>query len=162
MDFLGRKIAMNKGAHLTALISEIKKVTNKARQYKELEKMANQVDHVADTFYNKAMAIAASIQSPQFKSAFAVAHPLMDAAGDLIMAWMLLWRASAALPALTKRLKGKTVTEAVATDKTAAFYHGKLMAARFFIETMLPVTLGKLNGILAEESPSIIIHDNAF
>ncbi len=162
MDFLGRKIAMNKGAHLTALISEIKAVTTKARQHKELEKMADQVDHVADTFYDTAMAIAASIKSPEFKSAFAVAHPLMDAAGDLIMAWMLLWRASAALPALIKRLKGKTADEAVATDKTAAFYHGKLMAAQFFIETLLPVTLGKLNGICVQKSPALIIHDNAF
>ena len=162
MDFLGRKIAMNKGAHLTALISEIQKATTQARQHKELEKMADQVDHVADTFYNTAMAIAASIKSPEFKSSFAVAHPLMDAAGDLIMAWMLLWRASAALPPLTKRLKGKTVTEAVAADKTAAFYHGKLMAAQFFIETLLPVTLGKLNGICVQKNPAIIIHDNAF
>ena len=162
MDFLGRKIAMNKGAHLTALVAEIKKTTKQAKHHEELKKMADKVDMLAEAFYKIAMEIADSIQSPEFKSAFAVAHTLMDAAGDMIMAWMLLWRATAAVPALAKRVKDKNLAEAVETDKTAAFYHGKLMAARFFIETLVPVTFGKLNGIKAQESPALVIHDNAF
>ena len=162
MDFLGRKIAMNKGAHLKSLISEIKKTTTRAREYEELKEMADQVEMVADKFYQSAMDTAATVKSPAFKSAFAVAHPLLEAAGDVIMAWMLLWRATVAVPTLAKRLKGKSVAEAVAKDKTAAFYHGKLMAARFFMTTLLPATLGKLNGIGTEESPAVAIHENAF
>ena len=162
MDFLGRKIAMNKGAYLGVLIAEIKKTTEQARHHEELKSMADQVDVAADKFHKIAMDIAGSIKSPAFKSAFAVAHPLMDAAGDVIMAWMLLWRATAAVPALEKRLKGNSMQEVIAKDKTAAFYHGKLMVAQFFMKTLLPVTLGKLDGMCAEESPAVTIHDNAF
>ena len=108
------------------------------------------------------METAKAIRSPAFKSAFASAHPLMEAAGDLIMAWMLLWRASVAVPALAKRIAGKDLEEKLATDKTAAFYHGKIMAAEFFIKTQLPVTMGKLDAIQAAENPAVKIHENAF
>lgn len=162
MDFLGRKIMMKKGALLKALITEIKKTADQAKNHTELEKMAEQVAAAADKFYHTAMETAMAIKSPEFKSAFAAAHPLMDAAGDVIMAWMLLWRASAATPALAKLVKGKTLNEMVQTNKTAAFYHGKIMAAEFFISTLLPVTMGKLDAIHPRQSAAVTINENSF
>ncbi len=82
------------------------------------------------------------------KSAFACAHPLMEAAGDIVLAWMLLWRASVAQTRLD--------------SKEAEFYAGKPMAARFFIQTLLPVALGKLNAILYEHNPAVTMDQASF
>ena len=162
MDFLGRKLTMNKGAFLEALAREIKKSVALAKENDELTDMAEQVAAAAEEFYKVALETAGAIRSTEFKSAFADAHPLMDAAGDVIMAWMLLWRATVAVPALTKRVAGKNLEETLANDKTAAFYHGKIMAAEFFIKTQLPVAMGKLDAIHAAGNPAVMIHQNAF
>ncbi|WP_319524677.1 acyl-CoA dehydrogenase [uncultured Desulfosarcina sp.] len=162
MDFLGRKLMMKKGALLEALVTEIKNRVGQAREYPELAGMAEQVAAAADKFRHTAVGTAKAIRSPEYKSAFASAHPLMDAAGDLIMAWMLLWRAAVATPALARRIQGKTLEEALPTDKTAAFYHGKIMAAEFFIKTQLPVTMGKLDAIRPAQNAAVMIHENSF
>ncbi len=162
MDFVGRKIMMNKGAVLNSLISEIKKTADQADKIEDLKGMAVSVKAAADKFYHKAMEVAKAAKSPEFKSAFAVAHPLMDSAGDVIMAWMLLWRASAAAPALKKLVKDKSLHDVVKNNKNAAFYHGKIMVADFFINSLLPVTMGKLEAICPENSAVINIHKNSF
>ena len=84
------------------------------------------------------------------KLAFAYAHPFMDVVGDVVMAWMLLWRATVAVPQLEKLAGGAdaaAIQAKVAKNKDAAFYDGQLKAAEFFIHSVLPVTIGKMNSI---------------
>lgn len=170
MDFLGRKILMGKGALLKSLITEIKKTIDQAKNYTnshstdgtDLNDMADKVDVAADKFYNTAMAAARAVKTSEFKSAFSIAHPLMDAAGDVIMAWMLLWRASAAAPALAEIVKTRSMNDAIQKNKNAAFYHGKIMAADFFINTLLPVTMGKLESVRPCGNPAVNIHEKSF
>jgi hypothetical protein len=78
--------------------------------------------------------------------------------GDVIMAWMLLWRATVALPQLEKLLEGLSDEERrkkIASHKNAAFYHGQIQTAAYFINSLLPVTLGKMDAILAAD-PSVV------
>jgi hypothetical protein len=83
----------------------------------------------------------------------------------MIMAWMLLWRAAAAVPRLEK-LAGSTDEAAIfsraAKNKDAAFYAGQLKSAEFFISSMLPVTIGKMNAIAAPHPAAIQIHERSF
>jgi hypothetical protein len=103
--------------------------------------------------------------SPQHKVAFAHAHPFLDVMGDVIMAWMHLWRATVAFPKLEK-LAGSTDADAikqkVAKIKDAAFYDGQLKSAEFFIHTILPATLGKMNAITIGHPAAIEIDDRSF
>jgi hypothetical protein len=103
--------------------------------------------------------------SKDMKLAFAYAHPFMEVVGDVIMAWMLLWRAEVAVPRLEK-LAGSAEEEAirskVAKNKDAAFYDGQLKAAEFFISSMLPITIGKMNAIAAPHPAAIDIHEKSF
>lgn len=62
--------------------------------------------------------------------------PFLHAMGDVIVAWMLLWRAVTAANLVDK-----------AKGKNRAFYHGQIKTAEFFIRTILPATLGKINAI---------------
>jgi hypothetical protein len=57
--------------------------------------------------------------------------------GDVVMGWMLLWRAAIAAEKL----------QAGAKKKDRAFYEGQATTARYFINNVLPVTRGKMNAI---------------
>ena len=172
MDFLGRKINTKNGALLDSLVSEIKKTVEMAKKYSDLyradkgeinfHEMGENLGKAAEKFHDTAMDTVKAIKSSQFKSAFSAAHPLMDAAGDIIMAWMLLWRASAAVPALKRIAKDGPLDEIIQKNKNAAFYHGKIMTAQFFITTMLPVTMGKLDAVNPRHSAAVNINEKSF
>ena len=78
-------------------------------------------------------------------AAFAHAYPFMEVAGDVIMAWQLLWRANLAAEKL----------ESGAKKKDAVFYEGQLKSAEFFMYSILPAALGKMDAILATNTSSI-------
>ncbi len=90
--------------------------------------------------------------SSRLAAAFAHAHPFLDVMGDVIMAWMLLWRAQLAASALNNGT----------SKKDAAFYEGQLKSAEFFINSVLPVTLGKMNAIFRTNGAAVEISDAAF
>jgi hypothetical protein len=83
-------------------------------------------------------------------SAFAV--PFMEVCGDVVMAWMLLWRAQVAAEAL----------EAGAKDKDAAFYEGQIQGADYFTAVVLPRTLGRMEAILGGCDVVNAMDDDAF
>jgi hypothetical protein len=72
--------------------------------------------------------------------------------GDVIMAWMLLWRAALAQQQLTAGPKKKDVS----------YYEGQIKSAEFFIHSVLPTTLGKMNGILKANGSAVEISEAAF
>jgi hypothetical protein len=76
----------------------------------------------------------------------------MDVTGDVVMSWMLLWRATIAAQQLQKGAK----------KKDAAFYEGQLKSAEFFYHSILPVTLGKIETILATNGAAVDISEDSF
>ena len=165
MDFLGRKLTMGKGALLDALMKEIKASARKAMETEGLKEIGEKVMSAAEFLESTCKATALAIKGPQFKSAAAFAHPLLEAAGDVVMAWMLLWRAEIAQPALDRLLekaRENSLDEILSASRNTAFYHGKITTAEFFINTILPVTMGKLDAVMSGENPAVIIHENSF
>lgn len=148
MDFLGRKMAGSKGAQLQALVEEISAVIAKAKEHNELADLAVALEQVLDLFTIVGQKTVQALFSPQAESAFACAHPLLETAGDVIMGWMLLWRATIACE--------KT------SGKDAAFYKAKILTARFFIQTIIPATKGKLKAITYENHPAAAMDENLF
>ncbi len=145
MDFLGRKLS---GNMLASLIKEINKTVAMARKTDSLKELTSRVEQAAFELETVCRDTVAAAGSDDIASAFASAHPLMDATGDVIMAWMLLWRAAAAVPGLDSRER--------------VFYQGKITTAQFFIETMLPVTRGKLAAVMNTGHPAVIMDERAF
>ncbi len=165
MDLLGRKLGMKKGAVFIDFLNEIRVAIVSAREIPRLEEPASQVEKALNRLSEIAMHISKTAFSKDKKLAFAYAHPFLEVVGDVIMAWMLLWRAAVAVPRLEK-LAGSADEEAiqskVAKNKDAAFYDGQLKAAEFFISSMLPVTMGKMNAIAAPHPAAIDIHEKSF
>jgi hypothetical protein len=98
------------------------------------------------------MSIGQNAMSPRFKSAFAFAFPFLEVMGDVIMAWMLLWRAALAQQQLTAGPRKKDVD----------FYEGQIKTAEFFIHAILPTTLGKMNSIVKCNGAAVEISEAAF
>jgi hypothetical protein len=165
MDLLGRKLGMNKGTVFIDFLNEIRAAILSARKIPRLEDPAGQVEKALNRLSETAMHISKTAFSKDQKLAFAYAHPFLEVVGDVVMAWMLLWRAAVAVPKLEK-LAGSSdvaaIQSKVAQNREAAFYAGQLKSAEFFISAMLPVTIGKMNAIAAPHPAAIDIHEKSF
>ena len=98
-----------------------------------------------------AMHMGATAMSADVLKAFAFAHPFLEVTGDVTMAWMLLWRAVVA---------AQKVESAKKKDKP--FYEGQLKSCEYFVNTVLPVTFGKMKSILATNAAPIEISEDSF
>ena len=165
MDLLGRKIGMKQGKPFKSLIKEIGKVTAAARKIPDLKDLAGRLDETITSLSMTTMQLAQAAATPKVLEAFAQACPLLEVFGDVILAWMLLWRASAASTKLDKILgdaddeKKKTK---INKNKDAAYYHGQIQTARYFINSVLPGTIGKMNAISNIEAAPVKITNAGF
>ena len=165
MDLLARKLGMNNGQVFMSFIQEIQKVTARAKETPHLAKLGEQLDAAVNTLGGTALRLGGMAMSPKFKTAFAHALPFLDAMGDVTMAWMLLWRATAAatqLERLVGSLSEEKRREKIEKNKNAAFYEGQVQSATYFIRAILPVTLGKLGAIKDASSAIVDIPEMAF
>ncbi|MBI9076595.1 MAG: acyl-CoA dehydrogenase [Desulfatibacillum sp.] len=152
MDLLGRKLQMRGGALFKAFIKEIRNGITATQDDPVLTVLAGRVSKAVDRLEEVAAHLSKTSASPQVKTAFAFAFPFLEVTGDVIMAWMLFWRASVAVQALAKGAKAKD----------QAFYTGMVKTAEFFIHNVLPVALGKMDTIADGNSAAIDIPDDCF
>jgi len=165
MDLLVRKLPMGKGKVFMEFMQDVQKTIADAKQIKVLEPMALKVEEALNKLGEAALHMGTVGQSANFKSVFIFACPMLRAMGDVIIAWMLLWRAVVSAPKLDKLLKGAEGEEKAKIldkNKDASFYDGQLKTAEFFIFVLLPETLGRINAILMTNSSVLDIHEKSF
>jgi len=124
LDILGRKVRMHGGAAVSILRQEIQETIDSAISYPELvsfcEQLKTFMSLVEDT-------IDAVSKADDPSLALANATIFLDAIGHLVIAWMWLKQAVAALEG---KQKENTADE--------AFYEGKISAMKFFFNYELP------------------------
>ncbi|MFO7494331.1 MAG: acyl-CoA dehydrogenase [Desulfobacterales bacterium] len=152
MDLLGRKLGLNQGQSFRDLLDEMGKIAADAKKVPGVEALAVDLEGLTARLEEVALHMAQTARSEKMQNAYAAAYPFMEVTGDTVMAWMLLWRAAIA---------GRKLSEG-AKKKDAAFYEGQIMSARFFINNFIPVTLGKISAILANDGTAMEISEDAF
>jgi len=165
MDLLGRKLGMKKGAVFMDFIGEIKSTIGRAKAIAAVSPLAAALETAVEQLTGTAVVIGKQAVGPRFKIAFASAHPFMMAMGDVIMGWMLLWRAAAASPPLDKIIGGlddEKKAQQLDKDKNAAFYDGQIQSARYFINSVLPIALGRLAAVRAGDQAMLEITERGF
>ncbi len=165
MDLLGRKLGMKKGKPVMDLFGEIQKTIAVAKGIAGIEAYAAKLEAAVNKLGEVAMHLGATAMSPQVMIAFAHAHPFLEVAGDVVMAWMLLWRASVAAPLLEKLAGGfdpEARRTAAEKNKNAAFYEGQVRSAEYFIQSVLPVTYGKMKAIMNASGAAVEIPEVSF
>ena len=152
MDLLGRKLGMDEGKVFMGFMGEVQKVIASAREAKGLGPLADKLENALNRLGETALHLGKKGVSPEFKTAFAHAFPFLESMGDVIIAWMLLWRASIAAEKLDNGAKKKDVN----------FYEGQLKTAEFFIKTVIPVTCGKMDAIKESSDAAVAISEASF
>ena len=152
MDLLGRKLGMNEGKPIMDLLGEVQSVIAMAKAMPSLTGLADKLTETVNKLGEVAMHMGKTAMSEKALDAFAFAYPFMEVMGDVAMAWMLLWRASIAAKRLEKGAK----------KKDRAFYEGQTRSAEFFIHSILPISLGKMNAILNCNDAITRISEDAF
>ena len=152
MDLLGRKLGMNKGKPIMDLMGEIQNTIATAKAHAKVDAYAGEVETALNKLGDVALHLGKTAMSAEILTAFAHAYPFMEVAGDVVMSWLLLWRATIAAEKLENGAKKKDV----------AFYEGQLKSVEFFVHCVLPVTLGKMDAILATNSAVVEIEEDSF
>jgi alkylation response protein AidB-like acyl-CoA dehydrogenase len=152
MDLLGRKIVANNGASMKSLAKDIQSIVQQAAASEKLRPMADAVGQSLEKLTTVVGHLVNMMLSPHIKTAFAFSYPLLEVFGDLVMAWMLLWRAVTA----QQKLNGKP------KKKDVVFYEGQIKTAAHFIFTKLPITNGKMEAILIGDDAVVAMAEEAF
>ena len=163
MDLLGRKLGLKKGAVFMDLLAAMRRTAAQARASDKLTDLADILDKTVAQLGEVALQLATQAAGPQLKVAFAHAAPFLDVLGDVILAWMHLWRATVAAAQLAAVTGGSENSPAApAGNRQAAFYDGQIKTARFFIRSILPVTRGRIQAITNAEASVAEIDEKAF
>jgi len=152
MDLLGRKMGMQGGKVFMTFLAAIQKTIDEAKGQTELAELAERMQKMLDKLGTVAAHLGKNAMSPKYKSAFAHSLPYLDVMGDTIMGWMNLWRATTATQKLADNPKKKDLP----------FYEGQIKAAEFFIHTIVPTSMGRMETILDMSPAAIDISDEAF
>jgi len=151
MDLMARKTIMDGGKAMMALIAEMQKNIDQAKAIESLKPLAEKFEALIKRIGDVAMFIGKNMMSGQVENAFIFAYSFMEITGDMVMAWMLLWRAAIASEQLGSAKK-----------KDQKFLEGQIKSADFFIRYMLPVTNGKIDGILENCCAPVEIDEDSF
>ncbi len=165
MDLLGRKLSMNDGQLLGLFINEVKKMTIAASQIKGLNGLAETLDGLLERLQIVAGHIGKTFMSADMKIALSLAAPFLEVVGDIVMAWMLLWRAFVAkskLHTIFGDADDQARIQIINQNKDAAFYDGQIKSAEYFFGTILPVTFGKMNVVKGNCSAVADIQEASF
>jgi hypothetical protein len=138
MDLLGRKIVGDGGKAFNDFLKQVQETITAAKGKNGLTSMAVALENASHRLAEAAAALSKTVKSPNVKQAFAHAFPFLESMGDVIMGWMRLWRAVVAEDQLAKGARAKD----------QEFYQGQIKTSEFFIHTVLPCTLGKMDGII--------------
>jgi alkylation response protein AidB-like acyl-CoA dehydrogenase len=152
MDLLGRKLGMNGGKPIMDLLGEMQKTIAQAKSLEAVKDPAGKVEKTLNRLGEVALHMGQTAMSPKVLNAFAFAHPFMEATGDVIFAWMLLWRATVAATKLEEGAKKKDIS----------YYEGQLKNIEFFANSILPITHGKMAAILTTNGAAIEISEASF
>ncbi|MBK8725094.1 MAG: acyl-CoA dehydrogenase [Holophagaceae bacterium] len=152
MDLLGRKLGQNGGRPIIDLFEEIRGALAAAGAVDRTAPLAEKLEPAVVKLEEVARHMGVTALYGDLLTAAAHAHPFMEVCGDIMVGWMLLWRARVAAEALAAGGK----------EKDAAFYDGQIKSFEFYAQTMLPVTLGRMEAILSGSTLALDMPEDAF
>jgi alkylation response protein AidB-like acyl-CoA dehydrogenase len=139
MDLFFRKIVRDQGAALTGLLTQIKEFADSEAGNGQLKNervilggALGDLQSMVETMVGYLTSAAEDINN-MYKVGLNTSRLLLSL-GDVVVGWLLLRQAEVALAALT---------EGPASAKDNDFYEGKVIAAKFFAQTRLPLLHGE-------------------
>jgi hypothetical protein len=170
LDLVGRKLGLKKGLYFMSLLGEMNATVTTYQGNAALKNLAGDVQQAVNTLAEMVMYFAGCSKTGKFLSPIGNAYPFLMMMGKVIMAWLLLWEAGVAREKLEGISAKKGIDPAdvpklnhLAKENTdAAFYIGKVAAARYFIKHVLPEVDAAGRAIKSEDLSMIEIPEESF
>ncbi len=157
MDLLGRKIGLRKGEIFMFFMQTVRAGIQKTEKIEDLRALGEKLEAALNRYGEVAVFLSKRALGADIKLAFTQAHPFLDVTGDIILAWMLLERAVCAYPRLQAlTADAPDASQMISAHRDAAFLDGQIKTAAYFISSALPVTIGKIKGIMQGDTAAIM------
>ena len=168
LDLVGRKLTYKRGqlfknglAAMTEILERIRKNFNLRDLVQIYEEAHESIIQVTKFFALKGM-------TDDFQVPLLYAKPYLDLCGDGVMGFLLLWQAHLADRRLQEIYRdhraqdARAQAEILESNRSAAFYYGKIASARFFINQVLTLTHGRARAIMNNDKSALEIPEHGF
>jgi len=167
LDLVGRKLALKRGALFKRLIAETEDFLVWAKRNFELRELVatfeaarNQLIQVTKYFGLKGM-------TEDYLETLLYASPYLELFGDVAVGFMLLWQALIAHRRLAEIYEDADAIDEegkkklLASNRSAAFYRGKIASAEFFVTNVLSLAQGKARAIMSGQRAALDIPEES-
>jgi len=163
MDFALRKVQMRGGSVFSGFLDGMDEVLNQVDALTGWNRYVDQLRKTRDALAELPGILANGEKTNRLRNQLLTATPFMEAAGDAIVAYFLLWSAMVAESKIAEKgglpENPDVLADALERDPELAFLAGKIDSARHFIATVLPLVDGKIAALTWMEPSACTIAD---
>lgn len=168
LDLVGRKLGFKQGMLFKSIVAETGNLLKNAKKNFRLKDIAGPFDEARKQLIEVTRYFGLKSITEDFMTPILYATPYQELFGDVAVGFMLLWQAAIAdrrLEELYSDAKADTKekkAELLRTNRSAAFYRGKVASAEFFANTVLSLAKGKARAIMSGERSAIDLPEESF
>jgi hypothetical protein len=165
---IGRKLAYRQGALFNAIAAETGNLLRNAQKNYRLKDITDLFDAARSQLIEVTRYFGLKSITEDFMVPVLYATPYLELFGDVAVGFMLLWQSVIAdrrLQEIYSDAKADTPekkAEVIKTNRSAAFYSGKIASAKFFSNTVLSLAKGKARAIMSGERSAIDLPEESF
>ena len=168
LDLVGRKLGYKQGLLFKNIVSETGNLLKQAKKNYRLKDVTTPFEEARKHLIEVTRFFGLKSITEDFMTPILYASPYLELFGDVAIGFMLLWQAVIAdrrLDELYSDAKADTQEkkdELLRTNRSAAFYRGKVASAEFFANTILSLAPGKARAIMSGERSAIDLPEESF
>ncbi len=162
MDLVFRKLIGNNCKNFAELLKQIETTIQVAHQIEAIKPYAVTIGSLKDELAKLLDQFITEKKLGDTLSLYAKATPFLEAMGDVLLGWLHLWQMTIAYEKLQAFGGEETILKSTRNKKDEAFYFGKLNCAKFYIDTLLKVTKGKIDALTVAQTPITKSFNNSF
>jgi alkylation response protein AidB-like acyl-CoA dehydrogenase len=168
LDLVGRKLVVKRGQLFKRLIGETEDFLKWARKNFELRELVATFEAAREQLIQVTKYFGLKGMTADYVVPLLYATPYLELFGDVAVGFMLLWQALIAHRRLQEiyvdagAKDGESQKEILATNRSAAFYRGKVASAEFFITNVLSLSRGKAKAIMSGQRAAVDIPEESF
>lgn len=160
IDLVFRKIIQDDRKAFDLLMDEIGQTVEAGKEDASTKPYALRIENISIMLSEVVDQFIDATNRNDKRSIYTQTVPFLECMGDVILGWMHLWQMTICTKYLSRYdvdLNDDKVFTVIKKKKRAGFYYGKILSARFYINTLLPKTMGKLEGLTSDADPVLKI-----
>jgi hypothetical protein len=168
LDLIGRKIAMKRGQLFKNAIKVTGEIFARIKKDFQLRELIKIYEEAAESLIQVTKFFALKGMSEDFQVPVLNALPYLNLFGEVVMGFLLIWQAYLAnrrLHEIYRDHNAQTEVQQRAvleSNRSAAFYSGKVASAQFFVNSVLIQASAKARGIMIGDRSALDIPDDGF